>query len=166
MTIASTVIRSDVNGTGITGPYTFSFCVFNIADLQVIWTDSTGVSVALTLGADYSVVGIRSGSDYTMGGVVTLVNPLASGDKLTLMSNVDGTQNTSIQNNAQYYAVLHENEFDKLALVNLQTIERVSKCIKAPDSEAAGTATLDLPTVANRANKMLGFDASGNIRLV
>jgi hypothetical protein len=164
MTIASTSIRTDYAGTGIAGPFTFSFCVFNISNLRLIVTKvSTGSSADLVINDDYTVVGIKAPTDYTEGGTITLTDILSSGYKLSIISNLDGTQITSIRNNAEYYAVLHENEFDKLALEDLQNKEQISKSVKAPDSEPAGATTLDLPTAYIRANKTIVFDEDGNL---
>ena len=162
MTIASTAIRADYTASGIAGPYTFPFCLFNILDLQVITTDLSGVDDILTYGSDYTAVGIKAANDFTEGGTVTFASAVTSGYHIALISNVDGTQPASIKNNTDYYAYLHENEFDRLAIADLQNFEALQRAILAPKSEP-DSATLTLPSAANRALKLLGFDANGDL---
>lgn len=164
MTVANQSIRADATGAGLTGPFTFAFCVFNIANLKVILTDTTGINTNQILTTDYTVVGTKAPTDYTQGGVVTFNTAVPAGYHVTLLSNEPGTQGTSIKNNTAYYAVLHENEFDTLAIFDLQMLEKMNKAIVAPDSEPAGTATLTLASIIIRASTLLGFDALGNIQ--
>ena len=163
MTIALTSIRQDYTGSGITGPYTFPFCVFNLADLKVITTDLNGNDTILVLNVDYTVVGIKGPTDFSQGGTITLTNALTTGFHLAILSNESGTQPTSIKNNSAYYAYLHENEFDRLSLFDLNMLEKIKKAIVAPDSEPAGTTNQVMPHVAQRANKIAGWDVNGNL---
>jgi hypothetical protein len=165
MTISSQSIRQDYTGSGITGPYTFPFTVFDITTLGVIVTDSSGNDTILVLNIDFTATGTKAPSDFTKGGSITLTNNLTSGYHLSILSNETGLQGTSIKNNSSYYAFLHENEFDKLALFDLQVLEKLNKTILAPDSEPAGTTNLTLPSISNRSNNLLGFDSTGNLSL-
>jgi hypothetical protein len=160
MTIASTSIRSDYTGPG--SVFTFNFPTYGQSTLLLIVTNPSGVYTILNY-TQYTLVGIKTSTDYSEGGTITLSDILNSGYKLSIISNLSGIQSTSIRNNAEYYAVLHENEFDKLALEDLQNKERIAKCIKAPDSEPAGTTTLDLPSASVRANNTIVFDEDGNL---
>ena len=165
MTISSTSIRSDYTGSGTTGPFTLSFPTYDKTRLRLIVTDLVGGQTVLS-SSDYTLVGTKTSTDYSEGGTITLGTALTSGYKLAIISNLNGTQSTSIKNNSEYYASLHENEFDKLALVDLQSMEKLGKAIIAPDSEAAGNFTLTLPVASVRAGMYLTFDARGNIQLV
>lgn len=166
VTVANQSIRNDYTGSGSTGPFGFSFPLQSISDLKVIQTDLSGVDTTLILTTDYTVVGIKAPTDYSSGGNVTLTNALTSGFHLALVANENGTQNTSIKNNSQYYASLHENQFDYRAITDLQLLEKVNKAIIAPDSEPAGTTNLTLPNVTQRASKALGFDSLGNVAMI
>ncbi|MGH2612067.1 MAG: hypothetical protein ACRDFB_03335 [Rhabdochlamydiaceae bacterium] len=162
MSIDSQIVRADYTASGITGPYTFPFCSFDITQVEVITTDLTGTDTIVDPSA-YVVTGVRSSTDFTEGGSLTFNDSVATGYHIAIISNETGEQPTNIKNNSEYYAELHENEFDRLALKDLQQQEQINKSIKSPDSEPAGTADLNLPSVANRASKQLGFDADGNV---
>ena len=165
MTIPSTSIRADYTSTGVNIPHTFSFCVFDITKLEVIVTDLSWNDTIQSSTA-YSVVGIKAATDYTEGGTLTFVTEPTSGYHIAIISNEDGTQNTSIKNNSEYYAVLHENEFDKLAIKDLQAQEQLDKAMRAPDSEPAGTANLTLPAIPIRKLSYPYFDVNGNLTMV
>ena len=124
MTIAAVTIRADYTGSGITGPYTFPFTVFNIADLKVIQTDLNGVDTNLLLNTNFTAVGVKGPTDFTQGGTITLNVALTSGFHLAIVSNEAGIQATSIKNNTAYYAYLHENAFDYRSLTDLQILEK------------------------------------------
>jgi hypothetical protein len=166
MTISSTTIRADYSATSpTTGPFGFNFNCSGINSLEVIQTDTYGNDTILSLNTGYTIVGILSPGDYSQGANITLINALLAGEHLAIISNVDGTQDTSIKDNQRYYAYVHEAEFDTLATKDLQQQEQINKSIKAPDSEPAGTVNLTLPSIINRASKFLGFDVLGNVSL-
>jgi hypothetical protein len=112
------------------------------------------------------LIGIKTPTDYSEGGTITLSSALTSGYKLAIVSNVDGTQTTSIKNNSEYYAILHENAFDRLALASLQLMEQSKKSLRGPDAEPASEDSLVLPVASLRSNMYLTFDNNGNVQLI
>jgi hypothetical protein len=161
MTIASTSIRSDYTGPG--SVFTFNFPTYGQSTLKLIVTDALGNQTVLASN-QYTLVGIKTTTDYSEGGTITYT--LASGSKLAIVSNVNGTQQTSIKNNSEYYAVLHENEFDRLSLGTLQLMEQSKKTLRGPDAEPASGDSLILPVASLRANMYLTFDNNGNVQLI
>jgi hypothetical protein len=147
-------------GNGAVDAYDFTFRIFDDADLVVLTRDADGVEVTLALGADYTVAGAGSYD----GGTITLVDgALASGYTITIKRVLDLTQETSLQNQSAFYAKVHEDEFDRLVMVDQQQQDQIDRSLKIAATEAGGDAVTQLPGPEERASKFLGFDADGNV---
>lgn len=147
-------------GAGTTSAFSFAFKVFAGSDLQVIRTDTaTGVDTVLTFNSDYTVA-LNSDQDVSPGGTVTLVAPLATGLNLAITSAIPALQPVSLTNQGGLYPSVINAALDRVTALVQQVATRLGRAIVAPFSD---TASLALPSALLRANKMLTFDASGNV---
>ena len=153
MTVASTVSKTTANGNGATRAWPFSFPVKSADHLKVIITDPDGAQTTLSNG--YTVALTSSGGTVTYP---TSGSPLAAGYKITLRRVVPLTQETALANQDGFYAEVHEERFDLLAMANQQQQEQLDRTVKAP---ATDTVPLEFPTEQARATRILGFDAEG-----
>lgn len=177
MTISSSVVKSGpYSGNDVTTSFAYSFQIFADADLQVVHTDSSDVETVLTLDVDYSV----SGATDPAGGSVTYPisgTPLATGEKLTIVSNLTAEQQTDLSNQGGFFPEVHETVFDKLCRMIQQVEEKLTRAVLAPISSltlpadlyttliaaaasAASSAASALATWTTFDNKYLGSHAS------
>jgi len=159
-TVSTTTPRNDYTGNGATSVYNYTFRIFESSDLLVTKQDTLGVITTLALTTDYTVTGVNK----TSGGTVTLVaGNLPSGYKLTIRFNRTPKQSTDLRNQGSFFAETHETKFDELTRYAQQQADDISRSIRLPETETGSTATTQIPTVANRSGKFLGFDDSGNL---
>jgi hypothetical protein len=127
MSISSTTCRNDNVGNGAVSVYSYTFKLFQAIDLLVAIADLAGEETVLELGVDYSVSGIGTRN----GGNVTLISDgqswltggnLKNGYKIVFLRSPALLQQTSIKNNGEYFADLHENTFDTL-LMQIQELQ-------------------------------------------
>lgn len=149
------------NGNDVTTVFPFTFKVFTSADLRVILTDTDGVETVLTLTTHYTV-SLNSDQDISPGGSVTMLTAPATGEKLTITSDIAALQSVVLQNGGGFYPAVLNNAHDKLTILIQQLSERLDRCISIPISDGVGL-TLQATSIANRAGKYLYWDASGNL---
>lgn len=157
--ISSTVQRNDYAGPSAGPDYTYSFKVFDDDDLRVIFRDALGAVSVLTLGVDYTVTGV--GED--AGGFVQGVGALLAGETLTIRRARPFLQETDIRNQGPFDAAIHEDAFDRAEMDAQFLADEVSRALKLPESEVGSASATELPRAADRANKVLGYDGSGNL---
>lgn len=133
MTISSISNKVQFNGSGSTGPFPFSFKVFSAGDLTVVKTDSAGVETTLALTTGYTVT-LNGDQNNNPGGSVTTTEAVASGYKLTLVREVDFTQETDITNGGGFYPEVVENALDRLTMLVQQVEEKANRAVKIPVS--------------------------------
>lgn len=148
------------DGNDVTTDFPFSFKVFQASDLLVVQTDENGDESALALTTDYTV-SLNSDQNNTPGGTVTLLTALPSGNSLVIGTAVANLQPMLLTNNGGFHPTVVNDAMDRVVILVQQIIEKVTRSIKFPISDASLNATL--PTAQQRANKALVFDASGNV---
>lgn len=159
-TVSTTAPRNDYTGDGATSVYNYTFRIFESSDLLVTKQDTSGTMTTLALTTDYTVTGVNK----TTGGTVTLVaGNLPSGYKLTIRFKRTPKQSTDLRNQGSFFAETHETKFDELTRYAQQHDDDISRSLRLPEAEAGSAATTQIPTVANRSGKVLGFDGSGNL---
>lgn len=157
MTVPSTNRSQSYPGTGLQTAFPFTFRVPKASDLRVVVTHANGTKDELVAGVGYTVVGIGLPN----GGTVTTTAAPIVGDTLTVLREVALTQELDLRNQGPYFAEDVEAALDRSAMADQQIQEQISRSIRIPESEAGGSDIV-LPTVAQRANKVLGFDDYGN----
>lgn len=147
-----TVDRYTISGTG---PYVFSFRIFDEDDLLVQVDGGNEDTIDLAINTHYTV----SGVDDQDGGTVTLTAAAASlyaGDTIDIRSNTAEYQPTSIRNQGAFLPEIHEDAFDRLARQIQDLSRKVSGSVRYPDDEATDAAA---PKVASRKGRYLFANA-------
>lgn len=155
MTVATSTNRVDYTGNGSTTVFSFSFRIFANSDLVVTRATPAGVETTLVLGTDYTVTGAGSYN----GGSVTLASALANNYKLTILRELDLTQETDLRNQGSFFAETHEDVFDRMTMVAQQLQEQIDRSAKLPITSAEDTEALI-------ADIVLLADISGDIGTV
>lgn len=159
MTVSNLTNRVQFSGNGSTTIFSFSFKIF--ADTELVVTETvtaTGVETTKNLSSHYTVQGAGNES----GGTVTMGVAPASGTTLTIKRELALTQTTDFLANDAFSSESLESALDRLIMVSQQLDELDDRAINFPVSDAVGLTTI-LPTAVGRANKVLSFDASGNV---
>lgn len=158
MTVSTTSTRISYAGTGTTGPFDIPFKIFADGDVVVTKTvDATGVATTLTLTTDYSISGAGAA-----GADLTTVAAVSSGETLLIYLDLDISQGTDFVNNDGWDADVAENAWDRNTLIARQINDsKIAFAVTAPASDSA--PDMELPSETDRANKLLGFDANGDV---
>lgn len=148
-------------GNGIADTFAYDFGVSSKNDLRVVQTDTAGTQTVLTVDTDYTVTGVGNEN----GGDVITTSPLAAGYKLLIRSDISPTQLTDFESQGAFFPGIHEDAFDKLTRLIQQLRYDNDRTLRIdPDIEFAEDLALAVDA-ANRANRVIGFDENGNIRL-
>lgn len=157
MTIAKTGSSASYAGNGSTVAFSFPFRFFDDTDLKVYIVASDGSSTLKTITTDYTV----SNTQTENGGTVTMVVAPASGETLLIEREIPATQSVDYQNNDAFPAETHESALDRLTLLVQEQSRSDNRHLTFPTGD---TNDPTLPTTANRASRLLGFDAQGAIQ--
>jgi len=161
MTIASqTRTAGPYVGTGLVSAYPFAFRVFASSDLVVVVTATNGVSTTLVLDSDYTVA-LNLDQNTSPGGTITLSHALASGYAMVITSAMPATQGVSLPNGGAFYPEIIEAALDKLTILAQESRTGVAipgRAMRVP----LGESIADIPRLADRTSRILGFDSSGN----
>ena len=174
MALSGTTNKVSFTPTAGTTSLTFSIPFF----------DATTVSVANKKYGDIKVTRTRSGTDLLLtpvtssptadqfqlsatngdpsqGGVITIAAS-SNGDKFTVERDVEYTQQYDLQQGATIDPTALNKAFDRVVAQNQQQNDSFTRTVEFPVSDdPSRTYTVSTETV--RANKALGFDASGNV---
>ena len=163
MTVSSATTRNSYSGNGSTDVFAYGFKIFDDDDITVIIrTDSTGAETTKTKTTHYTVSGVGSSS----GGNVTFTsgNIPASGATVVLLRTTARTQLTDYVPNDPFPAATHEDALDKLTFIAQELEEELGRTLKVSQTNVIATAEFTEDATA-RANKLLGFDGSGNLQV-
>lgn len=154
MTVSNTNNKGGpYNGNGSTTAFSTVFEFDNEGDLQVILTDSSGVETVQTITTDYTVSG-GSGS----AGTVTMVTAPASGEKLTILSDLSLTQGIDYTEGGEFPAETHEAGLDKLTRIAKQQQEIADRTLKVA---ASSIISGDIDTSGAAAGTAIVLNAAG-----
>ena len=154
MSISSEVRRAGpYSGNGSTTAFAFAFKVFTTAQVVVTRTVvATGVETTLTLTTDYTVT-LNANQNTNPGGSVTMLTAPATGQSLTITSNVANLQPTAIANLGGFYPEVINDSLDRATIQIQQLDERLDRALVIPVSSTAST---QLPTPQSGA--LLGWN--------
>lgn len=158
MTVSSTTSKVSYSGNGSTVAFTVTFYFLANAHVKVLVRSANGTETVKTLGTHYTV----SGAGNPAGGTVTFLTAPISGETVVLARNVPLTQVTDYTPNDPFPAETHEEALDKLTQIVQQVNETVDRSLKLSLSNTM-TSTEFTVDAATRANKVLGFDAAGEL---
>ena len=161
MTVSTTIIKNFHNGNASTTNFAYQFRILENTDLLVIIrTNSTGAEATKTLSTHYTVAGAGDAS----GGSITFTsgNVPASGETVVIRRNVPQTQAIDYIANDPFPAETHEEGLDRATMVAQQVSEEADRSIKLSKTNTM-TSTEFKVGAAERANKVLSFDSTGEL---
>lgn len=151
-------------GNGVVTQFAYNWPITDKTHIKVTKKVS-GVESVLVVDVDYSVQGVGNRDSNTWKITCPISgSPHDSTVHLTLTPNLPYKQKTNFRNQGGFAPETHESAFDYRAVVEQQLKEVTDRCLKAPVSDTSPTT--ELSTASSRANKMFGFDASGNPKYV
>lgn len=162
MTIESTTNKARFLGDGSNTVFPFSFPIPSVDDLFVYYTNPTGVTVLLD-PSTYSVAitAVSEGTPLYVGTVTYLLSgsPIPLSSILVLLRTVPYDQTVDLVNQDGFYPEVVESGLDNLEMQIQQLVEVQGRNLTVGVTD---TSPGTLPSAAERANQLLGFDASGN----
>jgi hypothetical protein len=160
MTVSSTTVKNSYSGNGSTTEFAYTYRIFADSDLQVIIRSAAGTETTKTITTHYTVAGAGDAN----GGSVTFTvgNVPTATETVVLRREVPQTQAIDYIANDPFPAESHEEGLDR-ATMNIQQLqEEVDRSIKLSRTNTM-TSTEFTVDAADRANKILAFDATGEI---
>jgi hypothetical protein len=160
MTVSSTTVKNSYSGNGSTTVFAYTYKIFADSDLQVIIRSAAGTETTKTITTHYTVAGAGDAN----GGSVTFTvgNVPTATETVVLRREVPQTQAIDYIANDPFPAESHEEGLDR-ATMNIQQLqEEVDRSIKLSRTNTM-TSTEFTVDAADRANKILAFDATGEI---
>lgn len=118
-------------------------------NIKVTTISTTGTETVRVLGVDYTI---------TTGGI-TFASPPANGTSVVIQRIVPLLQPDQYLVNAPFPARVTEARFDQVVMGLQQLSDELGRTLRVSIGE--GTFTALLPRPAQRANRLLGFDAAG-----
>lgn len=158
MTVSSSTSKVQYNGDGSTTVFAYTFKVFDQDDLTVIIRSSLGTETTKTITTDYTVSGVGEAG----GGNVTMLTAPASGETITILREQPLAQGLDLVPNDPFPAQSLEDALDKLTFMVQTHSEELDRAIKASKTNTI-TSTEFTVSAADRANKIFGFDAAGEL---
>jgi len=165
MTISSTTVKNSYNGNGSTRIFSYTFKIFQDSDLQVIIRSANGTETIKTLNTHYTV----SGAGNSAGGSITFLQSIPTYDytplsteKIIIRRNLPQTQSIDYIANDTFPAESHEEGLDRAMMAVQQLQEEVTRSIKLSRTNTMNSTEFTVDATS-RANKILAFDASGEI---
>lgn len=138
MSLSNANNRNDYIGNGSVDTYNYTFRIFDEDDLEVVVRNTSNVETVLTKTTHYTVTGVGSAG----GGTVPLVNGAfdwidAEGDLktnyvLTIRRVIPLVQETDIRNQGAFFPEIHEDQFDKLVMIDQQQQDELDRSLKLP----------------------------------
>ena len=163
MTISTTIIKNSYSGNGSTTVFTYNFKIAINTEIEVIVkTNATGAESIRSLGsgsANYAVSGVGNNS-----GTVTFVTAPLSTETVVLRRSTAQTQAMDLIDNDPMSAGTIETAHDKAIAISQELQEQLNRSIKISKANTM-TSTEFTVSAADRANKLLAFDASGELSI-
>ena len=156
MTLTSAAIKVQYDGTGAQTAFPVPFVFWDLDDILVIHTDASNIDTNWTRGTQYTV----TGGDGAIGTVTVDTSPVdytpAINERLTVLSNLDDEQLTSLPLGGPFPSTAVEQALDKIVRLLQQRAEETSRAVSLAESSAA--AGVIIPDGV--ANNMLRWDAT------
>jgi len=139
MTLTSELTKVIFNGNDSTKIFAVSFIYYDNDGLKVILTDVTGIEAVQTLDVAYTLSG---GSGAT--GTLTMTTAPASGELLTIKSDISDTQESDFPLGGNLQSTSIENQLDIIVRLIQQKEERLNRAILLEEtSENSGVTIAD-----------------------
>ena len=175
MTVSSTTNTNSYTGNGTNHSFAYGFKIFADADIEVIVRSTAGVETTKTLNTHYIVT--NAGTD-SGGNVLFKFNTGTSSDAhysttdyrpannetVLLRRNLTLTQGTDYIENDTFASTSHENALDRLTFITQALQEESDRSLKISKTNTM-TSTQFTTSATDRANKILSFNASGELAI-
>ena len=160
MTISTTTIKNSYSGNGSTSAFTYTFKITDQDDIEVLIRSSNGTETTKTITTHYTVSGVGNAG----GGTVTFTagNIPTSTETVVLRRATPQTQGLDLIENDPLPANSLEDAFDNLTSISQELQEVVDRSIKFSRTNTFTSSEFTVDA-SNRANKILAFDANGEI---
>ena len=154
MTTSTTTPRLAYTADGSTVAFTFNFEIADASSIAVY-----DGSTKKTLTTHYTV-SFDSGTSGT--GTVTFTSAPSASNVVTLVRDTNLARTTDFENSGAFLASTVNAEFDRLSQAVIDATDKIENRAISTAEPNTDTATMTIPDAATRANKVLGFDSSGN----
>lgn len=154
MTISSTPSEVRYATDGVTTSFPIPFVFDTTADLKVLLTDEDGNVSELTTGFT------ATGGNGSTGALVFAAAPAAN-QTVTILDDPEVKQSIDYVSNDAFPAETHERGLDYGRRIDKRLRQMILRCMRVPDGDPALSGDLELPSVQNRANRLLAFDQNG-----
>jgi len=159
MTISTTTIKDSYTGNGSTSAFTYNFKIADDDDIQVIIRAANGTETVKTKTTHYTVSGVGNNS----GTVTFTAGNIPTGTQTVILRrSTPQTQELDLIENDPLPANSIETAYDKLTSITQELQEQIDRSIKLSRTNTM-TSTEFTVGAADRANKILAFDANGEI---
>ncbi len=153
MTVEDNTSRNQYSATSGQTVFAYTFEIVDKDDIVVLKNGTT-----LSEGTDYAVSGVGTDS----GGNVTLTVGASTNDVLTLYRDMPYSRTQNYTNSGDFLASEVNSDFDNLWLAGEQTNRAFEQSVRKPITDST-SISMELPEASSRANKLLGFDATGAV---
>ena len=149
ITIGDVAPRVQYVADGVLTAFTYPFPIFEEGDLEIRLDGAVRIGGATVSGAGSSE-----------GGIVTFAEPPPAGARVTLRRRLKLARATDFQDNGVLRARSLNDELDYQVAALQQVADDVAGAVRLDPAEAGA---LVLPLRSARANRVLGFDGSGEL---
>jgi len=116
VTLTNLVSRNSYEGSGIAGPFPYTFRIFAATDLLVVRVDTDGLENVLSYPTHFTVSDVGEEG----GGELTLTSVLIVGETLSIRRVRPLTQETDLRNQGAFFPEIHEDAFDHQTMLAQQ----------------------------------------------
>ena len=160
MTVSSTTVKNSYSGDGSQTTFVYGYKIFADSDIKVIIRSATGTETVKTITTHYTVTGAGSSSGGNV--VFTSGNIPTNTETVVLIRDVPQTQAIDYIANDPFPAETHEEGLDRATMTTQQVQEELDRSIKLSRTNTM-TSTEFAVGATDRASKVLGFDANGEL---
>ena len=153
MTVEDNTSRNQYTATPSQALFAYTFEIVDKGDIVVLIN-----GIPLSEGTDYTVTGV--GSD--TGGNIVLTSGTTGGNIVTIYRDMPYARTQNYTNSGDFLASEVNSDFDNLWLASEQTNRSFEQSVRKPITDS-DSISMELPQASSRANKLLGFDATGAV---
>jgi len=159
MTISTTIIKNSYDGDGSQLTFQYNFKILNEGDIEVIIRSADGTESVKTISTDYTVTGVN---EATGGNVIFVSTAPTATEKVILRRATEQTQSLDLVENDPFTADSVEGAFDRSIAIAQELQEGLDRSLKISRTNSMSSTEFTVDA-AERAGKVLGFDAAGEL---